>query len=114
MSSLIKIVKRESDYFNKYEYSYFVSFRYNEQIIYDIKNFNQRYYNFKCKEWELPATENAKQFLDDLQLKYSIQSKNDIKHNIFNYKKQNKNEILQNINIPELHEKSHYMSIKRM
>lgn len=105
MSSLIKIVKRTSDYFNKYEYSYFVSFRYNEQIVHDIKNFNHRYFNYKHKEWELPANEESKQFLEDLQLKYSLQSKNDIKHNIFNYKKQDKNEILQNINIPELHEK---------
>ena len=105
MSSLIKVIQKESDYFNKYDSSYFVSFRYNEQIIYDIKNFKHRHYNYNCKEWELPATDEAKQFLDDLQLKYSIQTKDDNKHNVFNYKKIDKTEIFKNIEMPTLNER---------
>ena len=103
--SLIKCVKRKSEFFSKYDYSLFVSFRYNEQILYDIKNCAKRHFNFRTKEWELPYENETELFINDLQKKYLLQANNDSNHNIFNYKKQDKSDIFKLIELPNLHEK---------
>lgn len=100
----IKSVKRKSEFFTKCDYSLYVSFRYDEALVYDVKNYPYRHYNKNTREWELPYTSEAEQFVNDLITKYENNS-NKIDVNIFNYSKQNKTDILQNIQLPNLHEK---------